>query len=377
MDVLLGRDETMDETDYLHVNNTCTPSLGLSIARDAETAINTVIILIGGPMNFVVLTTQLLSNRIYRSSAPTLYMTNLYFANLLTVTMLPFLILSNRGQISSSPEGCKMVAVTYYASCTAGFSTLALISVNRYRVIHQSTNKNAAGSKKKTYGVLALVWLTSLMCASPAPTYVTVLAHDGDTSDSVHETCIIFFNYDQVKTVLATFKILICIVWGVMPVVMMTWFYLFFYKRLKLTSYRRRSHTLAFVSTLILSFLVLQTPFVGIMIFDSYAVIEWDVTCESINSRDAVAMLARVVPNFHCMLNPVLYAFLGRDFNKRFMQCITGKLFSRRRMLQERAGVRSPSTPHRAARHLAKIGTLTRSCSRSELQRSASAPPPQ
>lgn len=309
-------------------------------------------------MNFIVLTTQLLSNRIYRSSTPALYMTNLYFSNMLTVFTLPFLLLSNRGQMHSTPEGCKIIALTYYATCTAGFATLALISLNRYRVIHQRT-RSGTGSKKRTYAILSVIWLTSLMCASPAALYATVLAHD-TVGTTVHETCVMFFTYEQIKTVLATFKILICLVWGIMPVIIMTWFYLFFYKRLKLTSYRRRSHTLAFVSTLILSFLVLQTPFVGIMIFDSYAVIEWDVTCDSINSRDAVGMLARLVPNFHCMLNPVLYAFLGRDFNKRFMQCITGKLFSRRRMLRERAGIKVPPSTHHT-NPLSKIGTLTRS----------------
>nr|WEG69036.1 envelope glycoprotein UL33 [Mastomys natalensis cytomegalovirus 2]WEG69174.1 envelope glycoprotein UL33 [Mastomys natalensis cytomegalovirus 2]WEG69313.1 envelope glycoprotein UL33 [Mastomys natalensis cytomegalovirus 2]WEG69451.1 envelope glycoprotein UL33 [Mastomys natalensis cytomegalovirus 2]WEG69589.1 envelope glycoprotein UL33 [Mastomys natalensis cytomegalovirus 2] len=338
MDVLLGRDDYMDENEYLHINYTCVPSLGLTVARDAESAINVLITLIGGPMNLIVLTTQLLSNRIYRSSTPTLYMTNLYFANLLTVLTIPFLILSNRGYISSSPEGCKIVALAYYSTCTAGFATLALIAINRYRVIHTRT-RQAAGSKKQTYCVLAITWLTSLMCASPAPLYATVMAHDTDT-DTVHETCIIFFSYEQVKSVLATFKILICIIWGVTPVIMMTWFYTFFYKRLKLTSYRRRSHTLTFVSTLILSFLIVQSPFVAIMIFDSYAVIQWEITCESINIRDSVGMLARVVPNFHCMLNPVLYAFLGRDFNKRFKQCLSGKLFSRRQMLRERAGIK-------------------------------------
>lgn len=308
-------------------------------------------------MNFIVLTTQLLSNRIYRSSAPTLYMTNLYFANLLTVLTIPFLVLSNRGHVSSSPEGCKIIALIYYSTCTVGFATLALIAINRYRAIHTRT-RHGAGSKKQTYCVLGVTWLTSLMCASPAPLYATVLAHDTGSNEKVFETCIIFFSFEQVKNVLASFKILICVVWGLVPVVMMTWFYLFFYKRLRLASYRRRSHTLTFVSTLILSFLIVQTPFVAIMIFDSYAVLEWDVTCESINSRDAIGMLARVVPNFHCMLNPVLYAFLGRDFNKRFMQCISGKLFSRRRMLRERAGI--VQAVRGSAIAPGKTGTLTR-----------------
>lgn len=308
-------------------------------------------------MNFIVMATQILSNRIYRTSTPTLYMTNLYLSNLLTVLMIPFLMLSNKGLVSSTVGGCKLASAMYYSSCSAGFATLALISINRYRVVHQRT-RNGAGSRKQAYIILAIVWLTSIMLASPAPIYTTVLSHDNDPI-APHETCIIFFSYDQVKSSLGTFKILIAMIWGIMPVTMMTWFYIFFYKRLKLTSYRRRSQTLAFVSTLILSFLIIQTPFVGILLFDSYAVMAWDVSCDSINSRDAVATLARVVPNFHCMINPVLYAFLGRDFTKRFMQCISGKLFSRRRMLRERAGVKVAVISH-SPRLAGKFGTLTR-----------------
>lgn len=339
MDVLLGTEEQEDAYHQLHFNFTCVPTMGLSVARDAETAVNVLIVLVGGPMNFLVLATQILSNRSYSVSTPTLYMTNLYLANLLTVLTLPFLMLSNRGLIGSSPEGCKIAALAYYSTCTSGFATLMLIAINRYRVIHQRT-RSGAGSKRQTYAVLAVTWLASLMCASPAPLYATVMAHD-TPHDLALETCIIYFSYEQVKTVLATFKILITLIWGITPVVMMSWFYVFFYRRLKLTSYRRRSQTLTFVTTLMLSFLVVQTPFVAIMSYDSYGVLSWDINCETINKRDAVSMLARVVPNFHCLLNPVLYAFLGRDFNKRFILCISGKLFSRRRALRERAGLRA------------------------------------
>nr|WRQ19875.1 MAG: protein m33 [Herpesviridae sp.] len=262
-------------------------------------------------------------------------MTNLYFANLLTVLTLPFLILSNRGYVSSTPDGCKFAALAYYSTCTSGFATLALISINRYRVLHQKTKTADLTSHRQTYTVLGLTWLASLMCAAPAPLYATVIAHDDvPTEETGHETCIIFFAYDQVKTLLAAFKILICLVWGIAPVIMMTWFYAFFYRRLRTTSYRRRGHTLAFVCMLILSFLIIQTPFVAIMIFDSYAVLNWEINCDSINKRDAAGMLARVVPNFHCLLNPVLYAFVGTDFTKRLKQCLTGKLFNRRSFLR-------------------------------------------
>lgn len=300
-------------------------------AKTVEAFINSCVIIVGVPLNLLVLVTQYMSNRMQGYSTPAMYMTNLCTANLLTVLVLPYVMMNNYGYMYGSLSGCKFAALMYYCCCTAGFATLGIISMDRYRVI---TKKHSTGlrSYRQAYVVLTVIWISGLMCASPALLYANVVIRDNSTNQSEfsHASCAIFFEYDQVKTALAAFKIMTCILWGIMPVLIMTWFYAFFYKRLRRVSYKRRSRTLLFVCVLLISFLVLQTPFVGVMIFDSYAVLSWDITCNNTNYRDAVTTIARVTPNFHCLMNPLLYAFLGNDFVAKFRQCLSGELTNRR-----------------------------------------------
>lgn len=236
--------------------------------------------------------------------------------------------------MSGTPSGCKFLSLLYYSSCTASFITLGTVAVDRYRVIHQ---RNKANNKvlKHTYIVIAVTWIVALICSAPAPNFTTVLAHDSMSQNQRgHQTCVLFFAYDQVRTLLVTFKLLICVVWGAVPVIMMTWFYAFFYRTLRKVSYKRRSRTLMFICILLMSFLILQTPFLVVTSFDAYALLHWDLTCDNINHREAIVTLGRIVPNFHCMINPMLYAFLGNDFITKFKQCLSGELFSKRAFLR-------------------------------------------
>ncbi|AAK57078.1 T33 [Tupaiid betaherpesvirus 1] len=347
MDVLLARDEYVGDDSFLHVNDSCVPSDGLRLARITETCINLLVISVGLPLNLLVFVVQVLANRVNPFSTPALYMTNLCLANLLTVGVLPFLILSNWGYLSGTAGGCKFASLLYYTSCTVGFATVALISVDRYRVIHRRKQNSSRRIYHRTYLILGLTWFIAMCCSAPAPIYTTVLAHDDlPIGARGHETCIIFFAHDLVKPVLGTFKVLLCLVWGLAPVTMMTWFYLVFYRTLRQVSYRKRSRTLMFICILLLCFLLLQTPFVAVMAFDSYALLSWDVECENTNYRDAVSVIARVVPNLHCLANPVLYAFLGNDFLKKFGQFRRGELFSRKAFAQARQANPSAASQH-------------------------------
>ncbi|AFK83852.1 B33 [miniopterid betaherpesvirus 1] len=346
MDILLERHENLDsEMEILHINSTCPYSESLKLTKGVELFINCAVIMVGLPLNLVVLITQTLANRMTGYSTPAIYMTNLCLSNLLTVAVLPFILMSNNGYIHSTSAGCKFATLLYYSSCTAGFASVGVISVDRYRVVHQR-NRAAAKSFKNAYFVLFLIWITAVVCATPAPIYTTILRHDDvAASDYRHETCIIFFEYGQVKTVLAAFKILISLIWGILPVIMMTWFYTFFYRTLRRVSYKKRNRTLVFVCVLLLAFLTLQAPFVVIMLFDSYAVMTWELSCENINSRDAITALARVIPNFHCLINPILYAFVGNDFVTKFRQCIRGELLDKKAFMLARQQVNTVSRP--------------------------------
>ncbi|AAM00684.1 envelope glycoprotein UL33 [Panine betaherpesvirus 2] len=331
-----------------HVRDACNQTETLQAIRTTEAFLNLLIILVGGPLNAVVLVTQLLSNHVHGYSTPTIYMTNLYSTNFLTLSILPFIVLSNQHLLGTNVASCKFLSVIYYSSCTVGFATVALIAADRYRVIHRRTY--ARQSYRSTYVILLITWLMGLIFSTPAAVYTTVVAHDdkndtmnaSDTSNgsdtnntnASYHTCVMYFVADEVYTVLMSWKVLLTVVWGVAPVVMMTWFYTFFYYTVRRTAQKKKSRTLTFVSVLLLSFVILQTPYVSIMIFNSYATGKWSLECQHQTLRLTVSTLSRLVPNLHCLINPILYALLGNDFLTRLRQCIRGQLFDRRAFLR-------------------------------------------
>ncbi|AKI18455.1 envelope glycoprotein UL33 [Human betaherpesvirus 5] len=333
-----------------HINDTCNMTGPLFAIRTTEAVLNTLIIFVGGPLNAIVLVTQLLTNRVLGYSTPTIYMTNLYSTNFLTLTVLPFIVLSNQWLLPAGVASCKFLSVIYYSSCTVGFATVALIAADRYRVLHKRTY--ARQSYRSTYTILILTWLAGLIFSMPAAVYTTVVMHHeaNDTTNATgHATCVLYFVADEVHTVLLSWKVLLTLVWGAAPVIMMTWFYAFFYSTVQRTSQKQRSRTLTFVSVLLISFVALQTPYISLMIFNSYATTAWSTECKHLTLRRTIGTLARLVPHLHCLINPILYALLGHDFLQRMQQCFRGQLLDRRAFLRSQQNQRATAETNLAA----------------------------
>ncbi|AKI16286.1 envelope glycoprotein UL33 [Human betaherpesvirus 5] len=349
MDTII-HNTTIRNTSTPHVNSTCNMTEPLFAIRTTEAVINALIIFVGGPLNAIVLVTQLLTNRVLGYSTPTIYMTNLYSTNFLTLTVLPFIVLSNQWLLPASVSSCKFLSVVYYSSCTVGFATVALIAADRYRVLHKRTY--ARQSYRSTYIVLTLTWLAGLIFSMPAAVYTTVVIHheaNDINNTNGHATCVLYFIADEVSTVLLSWKVLLTLVWGAAPVIMMTWFYAFFYSTVQRTSQKQRSRTLTFVSVLLISFVALQTPYVSIMIFNSYATAAWPMDCRHLTLRRTIGTLARLVPHLHCLINPILYALLGHDFLQRMRQCFRGQLLDRRAFLRSQQNQRATAETNLAA----------------------------
>ncbi|AUI39355.1 envelope glycoprotein UL33 [macacine betaherpesvirus 3] len=329
---------TSETNSILHINTTCNVTDSLYAAKLGEALVNSALALFGTPLNAIVLVTQLLANRVHGYSTPIIYMTNLYSANFLTLIVLPFIVLSNQHLLPASAVTCKFLSLLYYSSCSVGFATVALIAADRYRVIHRRTQ--ARQSYRNTYMIVGLTWLIGLICATPGGVYTTIVAHrDGESDAQRHNTCIMHFAYDEVY-VLMVWKLLIVLVWGIVPVVMMSWFYAFFYNTVQRTA-KKQQRTLKFVKVLLLSFIIIQTPYVSIMIFNTYATVGWPMECADLTRRRVINTFSRLVPNLHCMVNPILYALMGNDFVSKVGQCFRGELTNRRTFLRSKQQARN------------------------------------
>lgn len=100
---------------------------------------------------------------------------------------------------------------------------------------------------------------------------------------------------------------------------------------------------------LLISFVALQTPYVSIMIFNSYATAAWPMDCEHLTLRRTIGTLSRLVPHLHCLINPILYALLGHDFLQRMRQCFRGQLLDRRAFLRSQQNQRATAETNLAA----------------------------
>ncbi|AEV80398.1 envelope glycoprotein UL33 [Cercopithecine betaherpesvirus 5] len=347
--------QTVRNDSILHINNTCVVTDSLRAAKTGEALINTALALFGTPLNAIVLITQLLANRVQGYSTPIIYMTNLYSANFITLLVLPFIVLSNQHLLPANAGLCKFLSLLYYSSCSVGFATVALIAADRYRVIHRRTQ--ARQSYRNTYLIVLLTWAIGLICATPGGVYTTIVAHADGQNDIEHNTCIMHFIYEEMY-VLMFWKILIVLAWGVVPVIMMVWFYAFFYSTVQRTA-QKQQRTLQFVKVLLLSFIIIQTPYVSIMIFNAYATVGWSLECNDLTKRRVISTFSRIVPNLHCVVNPILYALLGNDFTTKVRQCFRGELMSRRSFLRSRQQAQNSDEPQTAVTHTTAAAALT------------------
>ncbi|APT39322.1 Cy56 [Cynomolgus cytomegalovirus] len=337
METILHNRTTNNE-GILNINTTCNVTDSLHAAKLGEALVNSALSLFGTPLNAIVLVTQLLANRVHGYSTPIIYMTNLYSANFLTLIVLPFIVLNNQHLLTASAITCKFLSLLYYSSCSVGFATVALIAADRYRVIHRRTQ--ARQSYRNTYLIVGLTWLIGFICATPGGVYTTIVSHrDGENDVQAHTTCIMHFAYDDVY-VLMVWKLLIVLVWGVVPVIMMSWFYAFFYNTVQRTA-KKQQRTLKFVKVLLLSFIIIQTPYVSMMIFNTYATVGWSLECEDLTKRRVINTFSRLVPNLHCVVNPILYALMGNDFVTKVGQCFRGELTNRRTFLRSKQQARN------------------------------------
>ncbi|AGE11511.1 GP33 [Caviid betaherpesvirus 2] len=350
-----------DENDLLHVNDTCPRTESLNMARNVEVFFNVLIISVGGTLNLIVLFTHILANRIHGFSTAAMYLTNLCISNLLTIFSLPYIMMQNFSYMSGSTLTCKFVTLLYYASCTNGLMTLAWISMDRYRIINQRVRKDSS-ALKNTYKIMGATWFASLLCAGAAPMFTTLINHDNvDPENPDYQTCVTYFRFDQIHTLLSGFTALVTIVWGIIPVMVMSWFYTFFYRTLKRASCKKRNRTIAFICILLCSFLCLQVPFTLLMMYETYVTIIWKSDCADINALKVLHYVSRLIPNMHCLLNPILYAFIGNDFITRLKECFRGELFNRRQYIQSHSKCDN-----------SKISTLPRPTRQSKIKRSKS-----
>lgn len=224
---------------------------------------------------------------------------------------------------------CRIIALMYYSACTHSFTMLALISLTRYKTIHQKTNPGIPGSVKTAVGNMIISILASIMCAGTGIIYMDLKKN----STVFYGHCIIKFHFSQVQSTYLILKIILCLLWAIAPTGIFSFFYAVFYKTLKNTMIAKQTRTLRLVMLLLLSFLIIQIPYTIAFIIELTLLFPKTFSCQWENRRTILTTFVRFLPHTHCIANPLVYAFSGTEFRKQLKSFIHCHLWNKKQYL--------------------------------------------
>lgn len=231
---------------------------------------------------------------------------------------------------------CRILALGYYASCTYSFSMLAVISTDRYKLLHRRKVVAPRGSNASSLTTISVFVCASLMCAAPASLFVNVVRDNRVTHTG---QCAIFFHHTQVQKIYFAFKLTMLLVWGVFPVSILSFFYAVFYKALKSTARTMQKKTLFFIYMLLLSFLIIQVPYIIATLFELSLFFPKAFDCQWNSRRLFISIIVRFIPHVHCLSNPIIYALNGTNFRDKISACLHCDLYDKRRFLRQRSNL--------------------------------------
>lgn len=238
----------------------------------------------------------------------------------------------NRFFLSLDAITCKILSLIYYTVCTYSLTTLALISVTRYKMLHMKKRVSHT-IKKSAFLNIGINAFASVMCAIPSTLFMETRFTNYWNQ---HEYCVIIFHFTQVQTTYLSFKIIMFIIWGVLPTSIFSFFYIIFYKTLRITMIKKQKKTLFFISTLLLSFLIIQGPYIFALMFEMFLLSSKQYTCKWDIRRSIIGTIIRSLPHIHCLANPLVYAFSGTDFRQQLSYCTSCFLCNKKQFLRKR-----------------------------------------
>ncbi|ANC96558.1 U12 protein [macacine betaherpesvirus 9] len=315
MDTVIEFQKIWHEDDFKS-NSTCN-SPTLKTVQRLESVLNGLTLTFILPLTTVVLFTMLLSHKLTKHTTTSPYLTTLFISDFLHSWTVLLLTLNRESITHLNQALCQCILFIYNASCTYSLCMLAVISTIRYRILHRRTlNNKQTTNVKRNIGVL---FVSSAMCAIPAVLFVQIHRKKGN-----YGICQIYLPTQKAYELFLGIKIVFCFLWGVFPTVIFSYFYAIFCKALRNMTHNKHNKTLYFINILILSFLCIQIPYLIIMFMEIFFLYVAKTSCQEIIRKDILQSVVRLIPEIHCLSNPLVYAFTRTDFRQRlytFLKC--------------------------------------------------------
>nr|XP_055071817.1 C-X-C chemokine receptor type 1-like [Misgurnus anguillicaudatus] len=265
------------------------------------------------------------SNRRSLSSSD-VYLFNLMFADTLLALILPFSAVSVLHGWVFGDFMCKLVSLVKEINFYTSILFLVCISVDRYMLIVRAMESQKAQRRKCSGVACAAVWFFGGVLSLPS------LYHEAYFSKTANQTiCEERFEVDSADEWRFTTRIMRHLLGFILPLVVMLTCYSVTVARLLRTRCFQKQRAMKVIVAVVVAFLLCWTPFhVTTMVDTLLRATAFEFSCSMRNSVDVAMFATQNLGLVHCCVNPVLYAFMGEKFRKRFMQLLQRKQFLNR-----------------------------------------------
>ncbi|XP_051020163.1 C-C chemokine receptor type 6 [Acomys russatus] len=256
------------------------------------------------------------------------YLLNMAITDILFVLTLPFWAVTHATDTwVFSNVLCKLMKGIYAVNFNCGMLLLACISMDRYVAIVQATKSFRVRSRTLAHSrvICVVVWLISVIISSPTFTFNEKYQLQGrDVCEP---------RYRSVREPI-TWKLLglgLQLLFGFfIPLLFMTFCYLFIIKTLVQAQNSKRHRAIRVVIAVVLVFLACEIPHNAVLLVTAVNTGKMNRPCSGEKLRAYVGNVAEVLAFLHCCLNPVLYAFIGQKFRNYFMKIMKDVWCARR-----------------------------------------------
>nr|BAA31458.1 CXC chemokine receptor-1 [Cyprinus carpio] len=254
-------------------------------------------------------------------STSDVYLFNLMLADTLLALILPFSAVSVIHGWVFGDIACKLVSLVKEVNFYTSILFLVCISVDRYMVIVRAMESRKARRRLCSGVACALVWFLGLVLSLPS--FYNEAFYESVSGQTV---CAEHFETNHADIWRLATRITRHLLGFLFPLVVMLICYSITVERLLRTRGFQKQRAMKVIIAVVVAFLLCWTPFHVSTIADT--LLRAKVVRFSCFTRMVVDVAMYATQNLgllHCCVNPVLYAFVGEKFRKRFLQMLHRK----------------------------------------------------
>lgn len=254
-----------------------------------------------------------------------LYVLNLAMADLCVVGTLPIWVTSLLwgGHWPFGEAVCKLTHLVFSVNLFSSIFFLTCMSVDRYLSITHFAD--APDSRKKKVArrlICVLVWLLALVASVP-DTYFLQVVKSTHYNGAV---CRPVYPSHNPREWMVGIQLSFIVLGFAIPFPVIAIFYLLLAAAIPPSSDQERRVSRRIILTYIVVFLVCWLPFHGILLLDTFSLLNvLPFSCSLENFLDMALHLTQCFSLVHCCINPILYNFLNRNYRYDLMKAFIFK----------------------------------------------------